>query len=331
MTIPVIISSLITIICALVAIAFFTLLERKYLGYIQLRKGPNKVRISGVPQPFADAIKLFVKELTKPSLANIIPFVGAPSLGLFLALFIWILYPFSSSPILFKWGILLFLSISRINVYTTLFRGWSSNSKYSLIGSLRSIAQTISYEVSIALILLSPLIIITTLRINDIHLQDYTITLLFMWPLAILWFTSCLAETNRTPFDLAEGESELVSGFNTEYRSGTFALIFMAEYTNIIAISILTSVIFISLHSYQPINDLCLPTITILVASLFIWARGAYPRIRYDKLINLTWKQFLPFSLISIILAVSLFIWYRAGGTGNSDDVDHEAILRYLS
>nr|YP_009428953.1 NADH dehydrogenase subunit 1 [Neanthes glandicincta]ASW20408.1 NADH dehydrogenase subunit 1 [Neanthes glandicincta] len=296
----------ITYICALVAMAFFTLLERKILGYIQLRKGPNKVSLSGIPQPFADAIKLFVKELNKPSLANSIPFVAAPMLGLFLALIMWTLYPHSASPMFMKWGVLLFLCISSMNVYTTLLSGWASNSKYALIGALRSIAQTISYEVSMALIMLTPLIIMKSLSFNTMLYPAMFMLFIIVWPIMCTWFISCLAETNRTPFDLAEGESELVSGFNTEYSSGTFALIFMAEYMNIIVMSLFTATIFMTWSLNNITMDLILMTTTTFIAILFIWARGAYPRMRYDKLMSLTWKQFLPMSLISLILFTSM-------------------------
>ena len=304
------IKSIITIItiflCALLAIAFFTLLERKILGYIQLRKGPNKVSIIGIPQPLADALKLFTKELNTPSSANTLPFLAAPMLALFLALTIWILYPYISSPFLLKWGIILFLSLSRINVYTTLFSGWASNSKYALLGALRRIAQTISYEVSIALVILTPIIIITTLSINRFASINSFVFLLILWPLFITWIITSLAETNRTPFDLAEGESELVSGFNTEYSSGTFALIFMAEYINIIAIGIIRCVLFIIASPLNILRDVIIIINLSLVSVLFIWARGAYPRIRYDKLISLTWKQFLPITLVIIIIATTL-------------------------
>lgn len=296
--------------------AFFTLLERKVLGYIQLRKGPNKVGITGLPQPFADAIKLFAKELNKPTLANIIPFISAPILGLFLALILWNLFPHSGTLFYIKWGVILFLCVSRINVYTTLFSGWASNSKYALLGALRRIAQTISYEVRIALIILSPLIIMSSLRFNSI--ADLTsITLgLMIWPLAVIWFASALAETNRTPFDLAEGESELVSGFNTEYSSGTFALIFIAEYINIIVIRLFSMVLFSSIRISPLVNDCAIIIFTIMISFLFIWARGAYPRIRYDKLIALTWKIFLPVSLWIIVLVISIILWYCAGMNG---------------
>lgn len=298
-------SFIITIISALVAIAFFTLLERKILGYIQLRKGPNKVGIAGIPQPFADALKLFAKELNKPTLANIIPFIIMPILGLFLALILWITYPFSALFFL-KWSILFFLAVSRLNVYTTLLRGWASNSKYSLLGALRRIAQTISYEVRIALTVLSPLLFISTLRINELANGQISPLICLIWPLGIVWFITTLAETNRTPFDLAEGESELVSGFNTEYRSGTFALIFIAEYLNIIAIRIITASVFLLFSPISLIQDMWLSISTCIISVIFLWTRGSYPRMRYDKLIDLTWKQFLPITLSSLILVISI-------------------------
>lgn len=320
------VSSLVTIfLCILLAIAFFTLLERKILGYIQLRKGPNKVRIIGIPQPIADALKLFTKELNIPSNANILAFLFAPILALFLALIIWTLYPYKRSPLIFKWGIILFLALSRINVYTTLFSGWASNSKYSLLGALRRIAQTISYEVRIALVILTPIIILTTLRFNSLYKIGSLSFLFMIWPLLITWIITSLAETNRTPFDLAEGESELVSGFNTEYSSGTFALIFIAEYINIIAIGMITSAIFLTVPNLPIIKEIIFIFSTASIRIIFIWARGAYPRMRYDKLISLTWKQFLPITLVIIILASILTLWYCAGWTDNFDVVKHGA------
>lgn len=325
MSIKIIITILTIFLCILLAIAFFTLLERKILGYIQLRKGPNKVGLIGIPQPLADAAKLFTKELNKPTNANIIPFIVAPILALFLALIMWTLYPYSSASLMIKWGIILFLSLSRINVYTTLFSGWASNRKYSLLGALRRIAQTISYEVRIALVILTPIVLISTLRLNAFSkLRSFALSLI-LWPLLITWIITSLAETNRTPFDLAEGESELVSGFNTEYRSGTFALIFMAEYINIIAIGIITRALFISISVLNPINDINIILTLSSVSVLFIWARGAYPRIRYDKLIRLTWKQFLPITLVVIIIISFLTVWCCAGRTDNFDDVKYEA------
>lgn len=319
-----------TFISALLAIAFFTLLERKFLGYAQLRKGPNKVRVGGIPQPIADALKLFTKELNTPTAANYTSFLAAPIIALLLALIVWTLYPHLSSPLPLKWGILIFLALSRINVYTTLFSGWASNSKYSLLGALRRIAQTISYEVRIALIILTPIIIISSLRLNIISTNYSIIFIIIIWPLFIIWIITALAETNRTPFDLAEGESELVSGFNTEYRSGTFALIFIAEYINIIAIGIISWAIFISV-SLRPIIDTIIVASLFTVRLMFIWARSAYPRMRYDKLIGLTWKQFLPLTLTTIMIITATSLWYCAGRTDNFDDVNYEETLQHLS
>ncbi len=300
-------TSLIIIITTLIAIAFFTLLERKILGYSHLRKGPNKVRVFGLLQPIADAAKLFLKELSLPKSSNILPFFLAPILALILALCIWTLYPFSTNPSKYAFGILIFLVISRINIYSALLGGWLSNSKYALLGSLRGIAQTISYEVSISLILLSPIIFIKTFILQSISSFNFiwlSIPIIFL-----IWLISILAETNRTPFDLAEGESELVSGFNTEYRSGTFAIIFIAEYTRILAIRIISSVLFIRTQNIY-LSLILILINTLLISITFVWTRTTFPRIRYDQLINLAWKIFLPIALIFILFhLIFLYIY----------------------
>nr|ANP26494.1 NADH dehydrogenase subunit 1 [Laeonereis culveri] len=301
-------SIIIMFICALLAMAFFTLLERKILGYIQLRKGPNKVSIMGIPQPMADALKLFTKESSIPMNANMLVFISAPMLGLFLALILWIIYPYKSSPFLMKWSIMLFLCVSSMNVYTTLLSGWSSNSKYSLIGSLRSIAQTISYEISMSLVILSPMIMISSLSFNMFYKMGSMSFIMLMWPLVLMWFITSLAETNRTPFDLSEGESELVSGFNTEYSSGSFALIFMAEYMNIIIMSLITVCFFMLIPMNYLISDMYMVIMLSMISMLFIYARGTYPRIRYDKLMSLTWKQFLPMTLWYIMIIMFITV-----------------------
>ncbi len=233
---------LVNYLIILIAIAFFTLLERKFLGYIQIRKGPNKIGLAGLPVPFADAIKLFTKELSFPSSSNLLPFIYTPILGLSLALLFWSLYPYSSAMYFPIYGALIFLCISRLNVYILLYAGWSSNSKYALLGAIRRIAQTISYEVRIALILLNTLISLFAFNLVSISTNQISLITLILPPLFIIWFISSLAETNRTPFDLSEGETELVSGFNVEFRAGRFALIFIAEYTNILTISLFTSI-----------------------------------------------------------------------------------------
>lgn len=301
---------------ALLAIAFFTLLERKTIGYIQLRKGPNKVGIVGLPQPLADAAKLLAKEQSKPSIANHSPFFVAPTIGLCLALLLWSIYPHDSPAFFIKYRVLLFLCVSRLNVYITLGAGWSSNSKYALLGAIRAVAQTISYEVRISLILLRVLVVLMSFNMTSVFINNLTPIGLICIPLCLVWFTSTLAETNRTPFDFAEGESELVSGFNTEYRRGTFAIIFIAEYTNILVIRLFTSVFFFSLPIIWPIKVIVITAFTAFIAFSFLWVRATLPRIRYDRLMYLTWKGFLPFSLVVLLLNLplsSLTIWWCAG------------------
>jgi len=297
-------SIIISYIIALLAIAFYTLLERKFLGYFQLRKGPNKVSIIGLTQPFADAIKLFTKEQTKPKIINKYPFLLAPAIALILALLLWTIYPHTFSSMFVAFGVLYFLCVSRLNVYTTFIAGWCSNSKYALLGSLRRIAQTISYEVSISLILLSCLIIHHSINIRLININIISWVSIIVIPIILLWFITNLAETNRTPFDLAEGESELVSGFNTEYRRSTFALIFIAEYARILIIRLLTVTFFIGSNSI--LQTLILIIITIFIATIFVWIRASFPRIRYDNLIYLTWKCFLPITLAILLIIPSI-------------------------
>lgn len=322
MSLPLITSVLLRLIIALLGIAFYTLIERKFLGYFHLRKGPNKVGLMGVPQPFADAIKLFIKEQASPTPSNHIPFLLAPTIGLILAIMLWVIYPHSHQSLFIQFSILYFLCVSRINVYTTFLAGWRSNSKYALLGALRGVAQTISYEVRISLVLLSALIILITIDFTKATTITWIATLCI--PLAVVWFITNLAETNRTPFDFAEGESELVSGFNVEYRRGLFALIFIAEYANILVIRLFSRIIFFGVP-ISLIRDLTILWETLILATLFVWIRASFPRMRYDHLINLTWKRFLPLSLRLLILFIPtiIIIWCGAGWTDNSDDVKY--------
>nr|APX40407.1 NADH dehydrogenase subunit 1 [Batophila aerata] len=303
-----IISSLVLIICVLISVAFLTLLERKVLGYIQIRKGPNKVGFLGLIQPFSDAIKLLTKEQIFPLMANISLYYLSPLMNLFLALFLWLSLPFFTLNLNFNFSILFFLCVSSVSVYTIMLAGWSSNSSYSLLGSLRSVAQTISYEVSLFLILMSYLFLILSLNLMDfLKYQEYVWFIYIMFPLCLMWLVSSLAETNRTPFDFAEGESELVSGFNVEYSSGGFVMIFLAEYSNILFMSMLCVILFMG----GDINSLMFFIKMILFSFFWLWVRGTLPRYRYDKLMYLAWKSYLPISLnyLMFFCSVKIFLF----------------------
>nr|AMH85486.1 NADH dehydrogenase subunit 1 [Eudasyphora canadiana] len=304
-----IISSLLLIIFVLVSVAFLTLLERKVLGYIQIRKGPNKVGIMGIPQPFCDAIKLFTKEQTYPLLSNYISYYFSPIFSLFLSLLVWMCMPMFIKLFSFNLGLLFFLCCTSLGVYTVMIAGWSSNSNYALLGGLRAVAQTISYEVSLALVLLSFIFLIGGYNMLMFYKYQMFIWFLFiMFPVSLVWFSISLAETNRTPFDFAEGESELVSGFNVEYSSGGFALIFLAEYASILFMSMLFCVMFLGSDVFSLMFFLKLT----FVSFMFIWVRGTLPRFRYDKLMYLAWKSFLPFSLNFLLFFVGfkIFLFY---------------------
>lgn len=299
---------LVTIICVLVRVAFLTLLERKVLGYIQIRKGPNKVGFIGIPQPFSDAVKLFTKEQTYPLLSNYLPYYISPIFSLFLSLLLWICSPFLIGSYCFSLGMLFFLCCTRIGVYSVIRAGWASNSNYALLGGLRAVAQTISYEVRIAFILLCLVIIVERFNLIDFFVyQSFSWFIFLIFPLGFVWFRISLAETNRTPFDFAEGESELVSGFNVEYRRGGFALIFLAEYASILFIRLIFCVLFLGCNVFSFRFYLKLTFISFL----FIWVRGTLPRFRYDKLIYIAWKCFLPFSLNCFLffVGVKLFLF----------------------
>nr|ALO71168.1 NADH deshydrogenase subunit 1 [Sunius melanocephalus] len=301
------ISMLILVIFLLVGVAFLTLLERKVLGYIQLRKGPNKVGFMGMIQPFSDAIKLFSKESMFPLMSNFLMYYFSPIFNLFLSLMLWMCMPFLSMFLNFNMGFLFFLCVSSLSVYSIMISGWSSNSNYSLLGGLRSVAQTISYEVSLAMLLLSFLFLVLSLSMIEFMKYQDIWFIFMMFPLTLIWFVSSLAETNRTPFDFAEGESELVSGFNVEYSSGGFALIFLAEYSSILFMSMICVILFIGCDLYSWFFFMKLGFISFF----WIWVRGTLPRFRYDKLMYLAWKSFLPVSLnfLMLLIGFKLFIY----------------------
>nr|QXP99787.1 NADH dehydrogenase subunit 1 [Phlaeoba angustidorsis] len=293
------------IICVLVSVAFLTLLERSVLGYIQIRKGPNKVGFLGIPQPFSDAIKLVSKEQPFPLMSNYLIYYFSPVFNLMISLAVWVVFPYLTYMCSFSYSFLYFLCCTSLGVYTVMIAGWSSNSSYSLLGSLRSVAQTISYEVSLALILLSLIILIGSFNIfGFMYYQFYCWFIVISFPLFLSCLASCLAETNRTPFDFAEGESELVSGFNIEYGAGGFTLIFLAEYTSIIFMSMLLTLIFLGGDFYSFMFFIKLS----IMSFIFIWVRGTLPRFRYDKLMYLAWKSFLPLSLNFLFFFIGLKI-----------------------
>nr|BAU46261.1 NADH dehydrogenase subunit 1 [Lepidocephalichthys hasselti] len=304
-----IINPLAYIVPVLLAVAFFTLVERKVLGYMQLRKGPNVVGPYGLLQPIADGVKLFIKEPIRPSTASPFLFLAAPMLALMLAMMLWAPVPMPHPMMDLNLGVLFILAFSSLAVYSILGSGWASNSKYALIGALRAVAQTISYEVSLGLILLSTIIFSGGYTLQMFNITQESIWLLIpAWPLAAMWYISTLAETNRAPFDLTEGESELVSGFNVEYAGGPFALFFLAEYANILFMNTLSAILFMGashISVFPELTTINLMTKAALLSLLFLWVRASYPRFRYDQLMHLVWKNFLP-------LTLALVLWHTA-------------------
>nr|YP_010503096.1 NADH dehydrogenase subunit 1 [Pristella maxillaris]QYF07778.1 NADH dehydrogenase subunit 1 [Pristella maxillaris]UXD78979.1 NADH dehydrogenase subunit 1 [Pristella maxillaris] len=304
------------IIPVLLAVAFLTLIERKVLGYMQLRKGPNVVGPYGLLQPIADGVKLFIKEPVRPSTSSPFMFLATPMLALTLAMMLWAPMPIPHPVTNLNLGVLFILALSSLAVYSILGSGWASNSKYALIGALRAVAQTISYEVSLGLILLSIIIFTGGFTLQMFNTTQETIWLLLpAWPLAAMWYVSTLAETNRAPFDLTEGESELVSGFNVEYAGGPFALFFLAEYANILLMNTLSTILFLGashIPSLPELTSMNLMTKAALLSILFLWVRASYPRFRYDQLMHLIWKNFLPITLAIVLWHTALPIAFMA-------------------
>nr|YP_010417790.1 NADH dehydrogenase subunit 1 [Precis eurodoce]USF17949.1 NADH dehydrogenase subunit 1 [Precis eurodoce] len=300
---------LILIVGVLIGVAFLTLLERKVLGYIQIRKGPNKMGYLGILQPFCDAIKLFSKEQVYLNYSNYLVYYFSPIMSFILSLMIWMLIPYMFNMIMFNLGILFFLCCTSIGVYTLMIAGWSSNSNYSLLGGLRAVAQTISYEVSMSLIMMSSIILVMDFNLMNFFNYQFMIWFIFlMMPLSLCFLSSLMAETNRTPFDFAEGESELVSGFNIEYSSGGFALIFLSEYSSILFMSLLFVILYLGGYNLTFFFYLKL----VFLSFFFIWVRGTLPRYRYDKLMYLCWKSYLPVSLNFLLfyMGLKMFLGY---------------------
>jgi NADH-quinone oxidoreductase subunit H len=297
----------------LLAIAYFTYAERKVLAYSQLRKGPNVVGPMGLFQPIADGLKLLMKETVIPSGANRVVFVAAPMVTFTLALAAWAVIPFGAGIVIsnINAGILYLFAISSLSVYGIIMAGWASNSRYAFLGALRSAAQMVSYEVSIGFVLVTVLLCAGSLNLSDIVMaQRHVWFVIPLLPMAVVFFISGLAETNRAPFDLPEGESELVAGYFVEYSAMTFALFFLGEYGNMIMVSAMTAILFLGgwLAPFGVAPFTWVPGIiwflakTALMMFVILWVRATFPRFRYDQLMRLGWKVFLPFSLFWLVL-----------------------------
>ncbi len=299
----------------LVAVAYLTYAERKVIGAMQLRKGPNVVGPWGLLQPLADGAKLFLKETVVPTGANKAVFVIAPALTFILSLVAWAVVPFDEGWVLsnINVGVLYLFAISSLGVYGIIMAGWASNSKYAFLGGLRSAAQMVSYEVSIGFVMISVLLCVGSLNLSDVvHAQAKGVWFVLPHlPLFVIFFISGLAETNRAPFDLPEAEAELVSGYNVEYSAMAFALFFLGEYANMILMSGMISILFLG-GWLAPFGLTFIPGVVWFAAKIafilfgFLWVRATFPRYRYDQLMRLGWKVFLPFSLVWLILTAGV-------------------------
>ncbi|MEE8084194.1 MAG: NADH-quinone oxidoreductase subunit NuoH [Alphaproteobacteria bacterium] len=307
----------------LLAVAYLTLAERKVIAAMQLRKGPNVVGWFGLLQPFADGLKLFVKETVIPTGANKVVFVLAPMVTFVLALVAWAVIPFDEGMVLadINVGVLYLFAISSMGVYGVIMAGWASNSKYAFLGALRSAAQMVSYEISMGFVIVTVLLCVGSLNLTKVVMAQQNVWFAVpLLPMFVIFFVSTLAETNRAPFDLPEAEAELVSGYNVEYSSMTFALFFLGEYANMILMSALTTVLFLggwlAPFGFAPFTwvpgPIWFAAKISFVLFLFLWVRATFPRYRYDQLMRLGWKVFLPLSLLWVAVtavALTTFGW----------------------
>jgi len=317
-----VIKSLLIALPLIIAVAYFTLVERKIMAGIQRRRGPDVVGAWGLIQPFADAAKLILKETILPSTANTVLFVIAPILSFMLSLVGWAVIPFGETFVLadINVGVLYLFAVSSLGVYGIIMSGWASNSKYAFLGGLRSAAQMVSYEVSIGFILIAVIICAGSLNLTTIVMSQQTVWYcLPLFPMFFMFFISALAETNRHPFDLPEAEAELVAGYNVEYSAAGFALFFLGEYANMIMMSSVTTIMFLGgwlpFVDVFPINlvpgPLWFGLKVCFFVALFVWARAAYPRYRYDQLMRLGWKVFLPLSLGWVLFIAGILLGFN--------------------
>jgi NADH-quinone oxidoreductase subunit H len=310
---------LIVVVPLLLAIAYYTYAERKVLAFSQLRKGPNVVGPFGLLQPIADGLKMLVKETIIPSGANRLVFIAAPMVTFTLALVAWAVIPFDFGVVIadINVGILYLFAISSLSVYGVIMAGWASNSRYAFLGALRATAQMVSYEVSIGFVLVTVLLCAGSLNLSEIVLAQSTIWFVIpLLPMAVIFFISGLAETNRAPFDLAEGESEIVAGYFVEYSSMSFALFYLGEYGNMILVSAMTAILFLGgwLAPFGIPPFTWVPGViwfllkVAFVMFCILWVRATFPRFRYDQLMRLGWKVFLPFSLVWLVLTAGVLV-----------------------
>jgi len=318
-TLAIVLKILSIVLPLLISVAYFTLAERKIMGAMQRRKGPNVIGTFGLLQPLADGFKLLIKETIIPSNANTVVFILAPIITFLLSLLGWAVIPFGENKVLadLNVGIMYLFAISSLGVYGVITSGWSSNSKYAFLGALRSAAQMVSYEVSIGVIIITVLLCVGSLNLSEIVLAQQSMWFCIpLFPMFIMFFISALAETNRHPFDLPEAEAELVAGYNVEYSAMGFALFFLGEYANMLLMSGMTVILFLGgwLAPLPIIPFTLIPgplwfgIKMCFFVVLFIWARAAFPRYRYDQLMRLGWKIFLPLSLGYLFLVAGILI-----------------------
>ena len=314
------------ILPVLLSVAYLTYIERKVIGAMQLRRGPNVVGPFGLLQPIADGLKLFLKETIIPSGASPVVFLLAPAVTFTLALVAWAVIPFDYGMVLadINVGILFLFAVSSLGVYGILMAGWASNSKYSFLGALRSAAQMVSYEISMGLVIVTVLMCVGSLNLSDIVMAQKDIWFIIpLFPMAVIFFISTLAETNRHPFDLPEAEAELVAGYNVEYSAMTFALFFLGEYANLLLMAAMTAILF--LGGWLPLVDIVplslipgpiwLAMKIAFVLFFFLWVRASFPRYRYDQLMRLGWKIFLPISLAAVVIVAGTLVAFDLAPT----------------
>ena len=313
---------LMVVVPLLIGVAYLTYAERKVIGAMQLRRGPNVVGPYGLFQPIADGMKLFFKETIIPTGANKLVFVFAPMLTFVLALVAWAVIPVGEGLVIsdINVGILYLFAVASLGVYGILMAGWASNSKYAFLGAIRSAAQMVSYEVSMGFVIITVLLVAGSLNLSEIvRAQEETVWFVIpLFPMAVIFFISTLAETNRHPFDMPEAEAELVSGYNVEYSAMTFALFFLGEYANMILMAGMTTILFLGgwlpPFDIAPFNWVPGPiwfiTKMCFILFIFLWVRATFPRYRYDQLMRLGWKVFLPISLAAVVVVAGVVVFF---------------------